>query len=157
MDFISCTTKTKTLEVEGGFYSKEDMKTELNYSQSLGSEPPCRHRPRDRIDKIAKWAAEKNLVRPLDCTHVCRGYSKQIRTCEYDDTTLEYWCNIRTKGSLKREDLEEVCRKRSYEDMVGADDCLSHVQDFEPGPFASLGSEGMAMVEQEGLGQKTVP
>ena len=33
VDILSITTKTKTLEVKGGFYSVADMKEELKYSQ----------------------------------------------------------------------------------------------------------------------------
>lgn len=33
VELLSVTTKTKTLEVKGGFYSKEDMKTELGYNE----------------------------------------------------------------------------------------------------------------------------
>ena len=37
LEIISRTTRSKKLEVKGGFYSKEDMKTELGYSQTLSS------------------------------------------------------------------------------------------------------------------------
>ena len=37
VEFLSVTAKTKALEVKGGFYSKEDMKSELGYTQNIGS------------------------------------------------------------------------------------------------------------------------
>ncbi|CAE7231731.1 unnamed protein product [Symbiodinium sp. CCMP2592] len=80
--------------VKGGFYSKEDMKSELGYSTS-------------RIEKIVAWAEKNNLV----------------RTCEYDDETLEYWVNTRTLGTMTKEDLEMMQRERKYEGE-GGDDLL---------------------------------
>ncbi|CAK9049554.1 unnamed protein product [Durusdinium trenchii] len=79
VEILCVTTKSKTLEVKGGFYSEEDMATELKYS-------------RERIEKIKKWATAHGLV----------------RRCEYDETILEYWVNTRTEGSLKREDVERM-------------------------------------------------
>lgn len=35
VEILSITTKTKTLEVKGGFYSVDDMKDELNYNQLI--------------------------------------------------------------------------------------------------------------------------
>jgi hypothetical protein len=43
VELLSVTTKTKTLEVKGGFYSEEDMKTELGYHQKIGSNKHCFH------------------------------------------------------------------------------------------------------------------
>ena len=37
VEFLSVTAKTKALEVKGGFYSKEGMKSELGYTQNIGS------------------------------------------------------------------------------------------------------------------------
>lgn len=37
VEFLSVTAKTKALEVKGGFYSKKDMKSELGYTQNIGS------------------------------------------------------------------------------------------------------------------------
>lgn len=37
VEILSITTKTKTLEVKGGFYTIEDMKNELKYSQPIAS------------------------------------------------------------------------------------------------------------------------
>ncbi|CAE7318528.1 unnamed protein product [Symbiodinium sp. CCMP2592] len=71
--------RSKKLEVKGGFYSREDM--------------------RSRIEKIVAWAEKKGLV----------------RTCEYDDETLEYWVNTRTSGTLTKEDLEEMRHEKKYE------------------------------------------
>ncbi|CAE7362808.1 hypothetical protein AK812_SmicGene15369 [Symbiodinium microadriaticum] len=76
---------------KGGFYSKEDLKNELSYSQT-------------RVDKIVAWAEKKGLVRLLG----------MATSCEYDDETLEYWVNTRTSGTLTKEDLEEMQHKREY-------------------------------------------
>ena len=88
VEILSVATKTKTLEVKGGFYSEEDMKTELGYSQNIGFNidrynihtmhvykalkmflpcmaHACAFQLRDRIDKIVKWATSKDLVRFL--------------------------------------------------------------------------------------------
>lgn len=37
VETLSVTTKTKLVRVSGGFYSEEDMKKELEYSQCLAS------------------------------------------------------------------------------------------------------------------------
>lgn len=37
VEILHITTKTKTLEVKGGFFSVEDMKNELGYGQYTGS------------------------------------------------------------------------------------------------------------------------
>ena len=42
-----------------------------------------------------------------------------LRTCEYDEETLEYWCNIRTSGELTKEDLEEISQTRQYQGEGG--------------------------------------
>lgn len=36
VEFLSTTTKSKKIEVKGGFYSEEDMKTELGCSPNIG-------------------------------------------------------------------------------------------------------------------------
>ena len=41
------------------------------------------------------------------------------RTCEYDDETLEYWVNIRTTGTMTKEDLEMLERKQEYQGEGG--------------------------------------
>ncbi|CAE7326209.1 unnamed protein product [Symbiodinium sp. KB8] len=87
VEILSQKTRKKKLTVKGGFYSKEDMKTE------------------NRIEKIVKWAESKGLV----------------RTCEYDEETLEYWVNIRTEGELSREDLERVSHTKSLEGEGASD------------------------------------
>ncbi|OLQ05856.1 hypothetical protein AK812_SmicGene10912 [Symbiodinium microadriaticum] len=56
-----------------------------------------------RIDKIVAWAEKKKLV----------------RTCEYDDETLEYWVNTRTLGTMTKEDFEMMQRERKYEGEGG--------------------------------------
>ncbi|CAE7313361.1 unnamed protein product [Symbiodinium sp. CCMP2592] len=76
----------------GGFYSKDDMRTELAYSAS-------------RIEKIVAWAEKKGLV----------------RTCEYDDETLEYWVNTRTSGTMTKEDFEMMQRERQYQGEGGTE------------------------------------
>lgn len=37
VEVLSTTTKSKKIEVKGGFYSEEDMKSELGYSPNIGS------------------------------------------------------------------------------------------------------------------------
>ena len=87
---MSKKTRSKKLVVKGGFYSKEDMKTELGYGAPLcgrllvyhavvnaslsaatahykaGLTYLYMHSTRPRIEKIVKWAESKRLVR-------CRG------------------------------------------------------------------------------------
>ncbi len=36
VEILSVTTKSKKIEVSGGFYSEEDMKTELGYKENFG-------------------------------------------------------------------------------------------------------------------------
>lgn len=36
VEVLSSTTKRKTVEVNGGFYSEEDMRNELGYKENLG-------------------------------------------------------------------------------------------------------------------------
>ncbi|CAK9103670.1 Uncharacterized protein SCF082_LOCUS48475 [Durusdinium trenchii] len=43
---LSVTTRSKKIEVTGGFYSEEDMKNELGYSP-------------ERIEKVKKWVKSK--------------------------------------------------------------------------------------------------
>ncbi|CAL1173726.1 unnamed protein product [Cladocopium goreaui] len=109
VEILSITTKTKTLEVKGGFYSVDDMKDELNYNQK----------------------------------------------CEYDDDTYEYWVNTRTEGSLKREDVERLTRKREHEQEVEAGKDLFPTMDFSSAGFQDdLGTAGA--LEQEGDVHKSV-
>ncbi|CAE7847162.1 unnamed protein product [Symbiodinium necroappetens] len=81
---LTKTSRSKKLEVKGGFYSKEDM---------------------TRVDKVVAWATKKGL----------------FRTCEYDDETLEYWVNIRTTGTLTKEDTECLERQQNYQGEGGDD------------------------------------
>ena len=77
-----------------------------------------------------------------------------LRKCEYDDDTYEYWVNTRTEGSLKREDVERLTRKREHEQEVEADDALP-TRDFSAGGFQDdLGTAGA--LEQEGDAHKSV-
>ena len=68
------------------------------------------------------------------CVHVCvtsKTTSRSViihtlslddlRTCEYDDETLEFWVNTRTEGELTKEDLEEISRARKFKGMGGSD------------------------------------
>ena len=41
--------------------------------------------------------------------------------CEYDSDELEYWVNVRTTGTLAREDLETLTRTRVHEGEAPAD------------------------------------
>ncbi|CAE7351284.1 unnamed protein product [Symbiodinium sp. CCMP2456] len=91
---LCVTTRKKKLTVKGGFYSREDMKTELGYSAA-------------RIEKIVKWAESKGLIR------------QPGRQCEYDEDVLEYWVNIRTEGTLSKEDMESLTHEKKYEGTGG--------------------------------------
>ncbi|CAE7278190.1 unnamed protein product, partial [Symbiodinium sp. CCMP2456] len=92
LTILTRTERRKKLEVKGGFYSREDMKTELGYSPS-------------RIEKIVAWATKRSL----------------FRTCEYDDETLEYWVNTRTSGVLSKEDVESMEKQQTYSGEGGDD------------------------------------
>lgn len=70
-----------------------------------------------------------------------------LRRCEYDDATAEYWVNTRTEGSLKREDIERMERKRSHEQECDGDAPLPDM-DFEVGGFPDgLGAPGPLDIE----------
>lgn len=89
LTIMTRSSRSKKLEVKGGFYSKEDMKTELGYSQNLACVqlnpvmsngliyPPLNAQPRSRIEKIVAWAEKKGLVRLLGTigsfcwVHIC--------------------------------------------------------------------------------------
>ena len=165
------TTRTKTLEVKGGFYSQADMKSDLGYSQFhacknewcifrlsryiiLLSTTIWHVNLRDRIDKIVKWATERGLHRWLDLAFSTQTYTAATpRKCEYDSDVAEYWVNTRTEGSLKREDIERLERKRSHEQDCEAADFDN--MDFQHGGFAGdLGAPGP--LEVEGDSQKSV-
>ena len=68
-----------------------------------------------------------------------------LRLCEYDETTMEYWVNTRTEGSLKREDVERLSRKRSFEQDAELDDFPT--MDMNPGGFENLGAAGNLTLE----------
>ena len=77
-----------------------------------------------------------------------------LRKCEYDDDTYEYWVNTRTEGSLKREDVERLTRKREHEQEVEAGQEFPSM-DFSAGGFQDdLGTAGA--LEQEGDVHKSV-
>ena len=85
------------------------------------------------------------------------GYAVSIdlRSCEYDDETPEYWVNTRTEGALKREDMERLSRKRTHDQEVEADDATTSHLDFTTGGFPDcLGRPGP--LEVEGDSRKTV-
>lgn len=53
---------------------------------------------------------------------------------------MEYWVNTRTEGTLKREDLEQLSRKRTHDQMTDADSLtggcsLGNGDKFAPGDF----------------------
>ena len=78
-----------------------------------------------------------------------------LRKCEYDDDTYEYWVNTRTEGSLKREDVERLTRKREHEQEVEAGKDLFPTMDFSSAGFQDdLGTAGA--LEQEGDVHKSV-
>ena len=155
--------------------------------------------PRQRIEKIVKFATHKKLVRRLvsskrfhapgalmstkESTHAYKDFNslsvnffidkflqglcswnpcaaathQQLRKCEYDEDTNEYWVNIRTEGVLSREDIEELSRKRSHEqDTAVGDDFFSGMPDgFDELNGGFSGGLGGAPLEQE-LGDGTV-
>lgn len=72
---------------------------------------------------------------------------KNLRKCEYDESTYEYWVNTRTEGSLKREDVERLSRKREFEQEADAQDCMPSM-DFSVGGFMDdLGTPGDLQLE----------
>lgn len=78
------------------------------------------------------------------------------RRCEYDDDTYEYWANTRTEGSLKREDVERLSRKRSLEQEIDGEEAIEPSANFEMGGFpGDLGEPGE--LEVEGDTRKSVP
>ena len=44
--------------------------------------------------------------------------SASARVCEYDDSDLEYWVNVRTSGTLSREDLQRLSHSQTHEGEV---------------------------------------
>lgn len=58
---------------------------------------------------------------------------------------MEYWVNTRTEGSLKREDVERLSRKRSFEQDAELDDFPT--MDMNPGGFENLGAAGNLTLE----------
>ncbi|CAL1128117.1 unnamed protein product [Cladocopium goreaui] len=95
------------------------MKSELGY-------------PEDRIEKIKKWAIAKQLV----------------RLCEYDEDTLEYWVNVRTSGTLSREDLLTLSKSRTHEQETTADAFAHEQVDLSVGGFPDLGGAEPALATE---------
>lgn len=60
--------------------------------------------------------------------------------CEYDETVLEYWVNIRTSGTLSREDLQRLSVSQFHEGE--ATPGLASIGDdmHVAGGFADLGA-----------------
>ena len=196
VEILSITTKTKTLEVKGGFYSVDDMKDELKYNQHIVlknqgffadtmyvNRSPMREYPQLQTSQnqgtelTRLWSGLSATSSPgsmasdyqhdpffTSWQHVQLTFSETVyllnlgfwnlRKCEYDDDTYEYWVNTRTEGSLKREDVERLTRKREHEQEVEADDALP-TMDFSAGGFQDdLGTAGA--LEQEGDAHKSV-
>lgn len=64
--------------------------------------------------------------------------------------------NTRTEGSLKREDVERLSRKRTLDQDIGADEALEPSAKFDMGGFpGDLGEPGD--LELEGDTRKSVP
>ncbi|CAE7565453.1 unnamed protein product [Symbiodinium sp. CCMP2592] len=78
-----------------------------------------------RIEKIVAWATKRNLV----------------RTCEYDDETLEYWVNTRTTGTMTKEDLEMLERQQTYSGEGGDE------LNFKPGALL----DGFSFSDDDGM------
>jgi len=65
------------------------------------------------------------------------------RVCEYDADELEYWVNVRTTGTLSREDLETLSRTRVHEGEAPADSMDMDEMDMGPGAFETFGKGDM--------------
>lgn len=52
VEVLSRTTKSKKIEIKGGFYSEEDMKSELGYSPNTGSNEVTHAWVRKQISNI---------------------------------------------------------------------------------------------------------
>ena len=70
------------------------------------------------------------------------------RVCEYDDSDLEYWVNVRTSGTLSREDLQRLSHSQTHEGEV-EDITLPDFND-ETGGFGDLGQSGPPELSTEG-------
>ena len=110
--------------------------------------------PRDRIEKIKKWAIAKQLVRPtVACTSngvspCCVPKSCSGRLCEYDEDTLEYWVNVRTSGTLSREDSLTLSKSRTHEQETTADAFAHEQVDLSVGGFPDLGGAEPALATE---------
>ena len=135
------TTRSKKLEVKGGFYSKEDMKNELSYSQPPEStqdwtvilkltclidcpvdlvQPfPWKPKPRSRIEKIAAWAEKKGLVRPLGVIiDLSRSKKEVSKTPERHDRFISF-CSPRKPQTLKERTTEiDQCSLGMYINLL---------------------------------------
>ena len=63
VEMFSSTTKSKKIEVKGGFYSESDMKTELGYSVM----PSCMYR---LVQCFTKFLYRKKSISTDTCMHV---------------------------------------------------------------------------------------
>ena len=64
-----------------------------------------------------------------------RQFIYSCRQCEYDDDELEYWVNIRTSGTLAREDLQRLSITQTHEGQGGVDINM----DLDGGPTGGFG------------------
>ena len=67
------------------------------------------------------WPYNANHTCPDACTPVRLPHQICLRTCEYDEDTLEYWVNIRTTGTLTKEDVESMQQQQTYSGEGGDD------------------------------------
>ena len=74
--------------------------------------------------------------------------SASARVCEYDDSDLEYWVNVRTSGTLSREDLQHLSHSQTHEGEV--EDITLPDFNGETGGFGDLGQSGPPELSTEG-------
>ncbi|CAE7184531.1 unnamed protein product, partial [Symbiodinium necroappetens] len=113
---MSKKTRSKKLVVKGGFYSKEDMKTE------------------PRIEKIVKWAESKRLVRPCEYDSDTMEYWVNTRT--EGTLTKEDIDEITTQKEYEGDggtdlEMKPLVQMGSAPDLDPADPMLGMAQDLE--------------------------
>ena len=93
----------------------------------------------------------------LFCNIICSLLHIHLaRLCEYDDSVIEYWVNIRTSGTLSREDLQRLSVSQSHEGEAELhEDGLPFPVCLEEGGFPDLGKS--SNVDTEGDSSMQVP
>eukprot|EP00435_Cladocopium_sp_Y103_P030716 s3790_g7.t1 len=97
----------------------------------------------------ASWCLHKQWYISLAVVQYDFPKSCSGRLCEYDEDTLEYWVNVRTSGTLSREDLLTLSKSRTHEQETTADTFASEHVDLGVGGFAAdLGSADPALATE---------